>query len=304
MSSSLVDILRDANVECRLPGTDKHVRSGWVGLHCPNCGGSKFHLGIEIATGRCNCWRCGRQDVVAVLVKLTGISYREAAALWRGVAKTAPQRTEHDGRLQLPKGIGDLQPVHLAYLKRRGFDPEEIVRLWGVQGIGMHPVLGWRLFIPIHDKLGRVVSWTTRSVRQKATQRYISASLAEETIPHKTLLYGASLARHAVVVVEGPISAWSIGPGAVATFGLSYTPQQVADIAEYPVRVIAFDRGNNEQRRAERLCNELAVLPGLTEQVELESGSDPNECDPEEIAELRAKYLDFSLEPTASSGVE
>ena len=36
-----------------------------------------------------------------------------------------------------------------ADLKKRGFNPSDIQRLWGVQGIAIASKLSWRLFIPI-----------------------------------------------------------------------------------------------------------------------------------------------------------
>ena len=88
-----------------------------------------------------------------------------------------------------------------------------------LQGIGLHPRLPWRLFIPIHSH-GRPISWTTRSIGTKDKKKYITASPAEEAAPHKQTLYGLDYCRHTVIVVEGPLDAWNIGPGAAATYGL------------------------------------------------------------------------------------
>jgi DNA primase len=83
----------------------------------------------------------------------------------------------------------------------------------------------------------------------------------------------------------------AIGPGAVATFGVNYTQEQAAKIARYPVRVICFDSESQAQKQAKKLLDTLTPLPGETHNIVLESGKDPAECDPSEIAELRAKFL-------------
>ena len=102
------------------------------------------------------------------------------------------------------------------------------------------------MFIPFHYQ-GEVVSWLTRSIGDKG-QRYISASEGEESMDHKGLLYGANHCGHACVVVEGPLDAWAIGPGAVALCGTGYSRAQLLRISKFPVRVICLDRGIEAQR--------------------------------------------------------
>jgi len=168
-------------------------------------------------------------------------------------------------------------------------DPEQIQERWGVRAIGLAPNLAWRLWIPIHLH-GEVVSWTTRSIGDKGT-RYISAAPDQEAVPHRELLYGEDRAGHAVVVCEGPVDVWRLGPGAVATMGVGYTPAQVERISHHTLRVICFDGEMAAQRRAGRLADELVGFPGKTVVVELESGKDVAEADEEEIKQLRKEFL-------------
>jgi len=204
---------------------------------------------------------------------------------------------QHEGTLQMP-AAGDLHPSQRRYLENRGFDPDELVRTWGIKGIGMASRLSWRILIPIYDHRGKIVSWTTRSISEDpSVPRYISAKPSEESQHHKHLLYGAHLAKCCVVVCEGPISAWAIGPGAVATCGLGYTREQLEEIAEYPYRATCFDATPEAQRRAKKLCEDLAPLPGVTENILLETGKDPAECDKEETEAIRQQFL---FNPSAS----
>ena len=288
--------LNTHRVPNKAPGTHHHVRSGWVGTDCPKCSpnSGRWRLGFELATGRCNCWTCGIQDGAATLAKLCRTHISDVLSWWRGGRNyQAPTQSVASGTLKLPTSVGAMLPAHRHYLQSRGFDPGSLEQLWGVQGIGPGHPLQWRLYIPIHDALGTVVSWTTRRIGDGGL-RYRSAGLGEETIHHKYLLYGAHLARQAVVVVEGPADAWAVGPGAVATLGVAYSrPQALELAARYPVRVVCFDASSDAQQRASELCKWLAPLPGVTERVELETGPDPGEADPAELVELRRTYLEF-----------
>ena len=294
---TLTDLLDKYGVPWR--GADHHhVRKNWIGVDCPLCspGFGKYRLGFELTgSQRTNCWFCGRVDRVEAVSLLCGIKKSEAKRVWRPSGRTLEEvdNAEHDGILTLPKGIGELQPAHIKYLKRRGFDPQVISTIWGVQGIGLASELAWRLFIPIHNERGRVVSWTTRAMNDKGL-RYVSASSEHESEPHKSLLYGAHLAQHAVVVTEGPTDAWAIGPGAVATLGLGCTQTQLERLSRYAVRCVCFDSSLDAQRRAELLCRQLSVCSGTTDAVQLESGEDPADADRAEILELRSRYLDIS----------
>ena len=291
---TLIELLRHNNIPLKQQGEHHHAGKGWVQIDCPKCspGWGKFRLGFHPATGRSFCWVCGPVDGVAILSEVCNVSLRDSADTLRQPFRgERADNRPHTGKLQLPTA-GELLPAHRAYLKGRGFDPDEIARVWGVGGIGpLGGTLAWRLLIPIKDPAGKTVSWTTRSIKKDAEIRYLSAAPEQEAVPHKELLYGAHLAKHAVVIVEGPISAWSIGPGAVATCGLGYSQQQMGAMLDYPVRAVCFDAEPAAQKRAAELCRELSAFPGRTENIELETGSDPAEIDPAEVAEIRAAFL-------------
>jgi len=120
----------------------------------------------------------------------------------------------------------------------------------------------------------------------------LSAGYEQEAVHHKTILYGADYARHAVIVHEGPTDVWATGPGAVATCGTGFTDAQVLALSRYAVRVACFDSSDAAQRRARELCDMLAPYPGETVRVVLETGDDPAEAHPEELAELRRTFLE------------
>jgi DNA primase len=188
-------------------------------------------------------------------------------------------------QLVLPIGIVDMQTAHIKYLRSRGFNPQKIKKLWGVQGFCVHKDLSWRLFIPIEYK-GEVVSWTTRSLGEN--RRYISASEYQERIPHKELLYGEHYVRNSVVVLEGITDVWKVGPGAVALFGTGFKRSQVLKISKYPKRVICFDSEKKAQEKAEELACMLQSFPGETIVVQLQTGKDPCSASDKEVKQLRS----------------
>lgn len=283
-------ILTNAGIAVAHP-PHKNVREGWIGADCPKCSPNqrKFRLGFELDSNRAHCWVCGSFYAPAMLATLLRITIQEAhGLLGKSYSAKRSEAYQRAGALKIPDGVGDLWPAHQNYLRdERRLDPDEIQRVWGVRATGPGGRLPWRLWIPVHDKLGRIVSWTTRSIGKENKIRYLAAGDKEEEVHHKHLLYGAEHARHTIVVVEGPIDAWTIGQGCVATLGVGYTPQQKYLMSQYPIRYVCFDSEDDAQRRAYELCCDLCAMPGVTQNLVLESGKDANSADPAEVQALR-----------------
>lgn len=285
----ITDILTEYGVQYRLHGASPHVTKGWCGTICPWCGRGtdNFGLGFNLSTGAATCWKCGNANPAKALSALTGLPVGKCIELLGGMDR--PRWVERPtGKYVPPHPLEPLGEVHCRYLYRRGFDPDELVRLWSLQATTIHARLGWRIFIPVHLR-GEAVSWTTRAIGEKA-KRYVNASPSEEAVPLKRLLFGADYVRHCAVVVEGPFDVFRIGPGAVATLGLQYTGAQAAKLAKVPVRVVAFDNEPTAQVRARQLCAALSSFPGETHHAVL-SGKDPCDSPRGEIEELRRRFL-------------
>lgn len=281
------ELLEQYGIEFAREGEHHHARPGWLQLRdCPSCGSDNYHLGFNLAAQRFNCWRCGGLDFARVLVQLGALSWQDAKALHKELdAGAIPQPERKRGKLKEPARIRALLPCHRLYLQERGFDPETIVRLWHVKGIGIASCLSWRLYIPIIYR-GEQVSWTTRAIGKRVAQRYISASAAEEAINHKSLVYGIDYCRHSVVIVEGPTDAWAVGPGAGALFGTAFTPAQIRLLVEVPNRFVCFDSAPPAQAKAQELASLLSTFPGRTENVILDA-KDPGSAPRKELRLLR-----------------
>lgn len=286
---SVIRLLESLDIPHRTSGHE-HCREGWVQIDCPFCskGWEHWRLGINLTYLYANCWSCGPHDLGEVLTESSDLKQKDVRDSLSKIKKRAPPKQKHSrGRLILPKMITELKDPHRNYLLGRGFDPDMLVRYWRLRGIGVVPSrLAWRIFIPIYYR-GDVISWTTRSIGER-NPRYISAKPSQEITSHKDVIYGLDYCRGAIIVVEGPTSVWSIGPGAGATFGTSFSRAQVRLISEFKRRIICFDSEKEAQKQARRLCEMVQPFPGDTINVVLESGKDPAEAKTEEIEELRS----------------
>lgn len=307
MSESFKSILVELGVRTA-PETHHHARLGWVQFDCPFCSPNthRYRMGYNVATRAVNCWMCGRHNLPETLLNLGCKSLREAIRLSKGLPiERGVEKRLSAGKLTPPKGIGPLKGRHRQYLKGRGFNPDEIVDLWGVQGIGIASKYRWTLYIPIY-LYGEVVSFTTRQLHDDGI-RYCTASPEEERVHHKELLYGSDYCRDTVVILEGPTDVWNFGPGAVCTFGTQWTEAQLRELVKFPNRVVIFDPEAGAQRRARELVDWLSDYDGETYNVaewQAENGAtDIGSADKPFIQALRKAIFENVFEGGVAHGV-
>jgi len=284
------DILSQHNIEIA-PESNEHARPGWLQVDCPFCEkeAKQFHMGYSLEGNYVNCYRCGYHSLISTLMEMTEKSYRNCNKMLEELETETFDTPSIKGKLVIPDGVGELKRVHKKYLRGRNFDVKDIQKTWQIKGIGMHASLAWRIFIPIIYR-GDIVSWTTRSVSSDNPKRYISASKEHEALPAKSLLYGEDLTNDAIIICEGPLDVWRIGPGAVATMGVGYSQGQVEKIIKHHKRIICFDNEPEAQKRAKRLCNDISSFPGETFNAVL-NGKDAAESSDKDIWKLRRALL-------------
>jgi len=291
-----IEILQEYNIEIA-PENEGHNTTGWIGFDCPYCGpeSRKFHMGFNIAGGYVNCWKCGGHslgDTIQMLLhdyESNAMCYKITKAILDDLDIDLVKYTKHKTKrtkVVVPFAVSTMLMSHRNYLTRRGFNPEEIIRMWKVGGTEKHNPYQWRLFIPIFNQ-GQMISWDTRAIGSEIEKRYMAAPEECEVMPRKNILYGSDYARDTIIVVEGYTDVWRIGPGAVATMGIAYTPEQVLEISKYKTRYILFDNEPAAQKQAEKLCCELAVFTGKTIRLELEIAKDPDTADQRTIIGLK-----------------
>ncbi len=283
------DLLDEAGVPYHAEG--RETRPGWVNLRCVRCGKDPY-LGINLTWSYGNCWSCGHVPLAEVLREvchLKGVALKDAL---QGLPRhSRPAREVHRGTLRVPAGVGPMAGVHRDYCASRGFDPDYLAEVWGVQGIGLQGGrLRWRLYIPVHLK-GVVVSWTTRAIGKGVEPRYWSAKDDESAVPIRDCLYGVDAVRHSTLVAEGPTGAWRVGPGAVAILGSRLYPSQRVQLARVPDRIVCLDPEPVAQRRARQYCRDLAVYDGVTRNLVVRTGPDLAEASEEEVRAIRKLLL-------------
>lgn len=281
------DILHDYRIDYREAGAHHHVCEGFVGLDCPFCspGSGKFKLGYNLARGFTTCWSCGPHRTAEVLGLLTGLSPGACYSLLGGIDFEKWRGTRLTGKLEMPRGVGPLLGSHKKYLRERGFDPGAVERLWRVQGIGHIGDFPHSLFIPIYFR-GELVSWTTRRCSHTSDFRYGNARPDQERVSAKSLLYGEDYCGHTACVCEGPTDVWRIGPGAVCTFGMAFSKEQLNRLAKYAKVLVCFDGERQAQRRADRLAEEIAVVVPSVARIEL-PGCDPGSAPERHLNAIR-----------------
>lgn len=291
---NIQDFFKQYGIEYREHGSHHHTTPGRIQIDCPWCSPDtqRFRLGWHIKGRYFTCWHCGPVRVTDTLVEITKESFH---VIKEALGSVLPEdffdtKRKLSSKVQIPESVGKLQPAHIEYLQSRGFTKTRISYLIGRYGIGginhLDEKLSWRIFIPVHlDR--EVVTWTTRSIDNRARVRYLSASIEESKFNIKQLLYGEDYCkRHTILVCEAPLSVWVLGAGSVATFGTEYSSYQVNKIARYPIRYICYDSDKESQRKAKQLCNVLKVFKGETHNIVLEE-KDPGESTRKEIKQLR-----------------
>lgn len=275
----------------------KKSTKGWVQTRCPFCHSTDYHLGSHINTGAFNCWKCGKHKQTDTIKELLGISFGEANEIRKKYSTDSEIKTyvgvpEKPTRTLLracpyPCGTSELKPRHKAYIASRKFNPERIIKLWGIRATEAVGKYKWRVIIPIMYE-GKMVSYQGRDITGKSDLKYKACIKEEELINHQHLVYGIdNVVGECCVVVEGVFDVWRLGYGAVCCFGISYTMQQVNLIAKRFKKVfILFDTEDRAQLQAQKMGVLLTGRGVDVEILELEGAADPADMEQREANQL------------------
>lgn len=288
----------------------KNCTPGRVNIQCPLCGDHSNHGSFGIDRGDYQCWRCPGCSPARALSLAARLPLVEAQRVikdytTRSVHSTVQERKTATGKILESIPGGALEQPHIDYLHKRGFRAQQLVEQYGIKGTG--PISIWkssdfrlRVIIPIYDLDGNLVNFQGRDITGKQDLRYKGCPVAEAGVHHKHLLYGANLAKDLdrIVVVEGVLDQWRMGPGSVATFGTSMTREQVSLLTRWPEVVFLFDPEEEAQEHARAAARDIAACGNKVWVARADLGKnpkggplDPGDLTPAEAQELMAELM-------------
>ena len=277
-------------------------RRGTVNLGCPKCG-SRDNLAWLSRRQYFRCWSCGVLPTVETIAQLTGLSAPTIPALLKKYQTRHVQAQEEVLKggattLTYPDGTGPLLPAHLAYLKGRGLDPDQVQEEFGpIYGTGpMAAELPNRIIFPLYLE-GKAVSWQARSIHPQCDQkyRYHTCPPDKEIIHHKNIAYGLDgVAGESVLICEGVFDVMKMGRGCCHLFGISWLNVQLNELANrFSSVYVMFDSEPGAQASGKRLAEALSGLGVISVIIDPECVKDPGEWPIDQARAVRKQLLGF-----------
>ena len=270
---------------------------GWYPIHCPYCGENKYHSAVRDDNLALVCYKCGVHPWYEYVRIMTGKIWRslelqyKSELTWRDEYLLGKTERIIPERLELPDNTEPLNLRGKKYLRKRGFDPELLERVYHLKSVDFLGPYCHRIVIPIFFE-GRMISWTTRDISGQSSIRYLSCPESKELYPHKDVLYSYDLVDSGhIIVVEGIFDAIRLGKNVVATFGTGFSPEQVLLLGNFDKVTILFDGEDEAQSKAELLGGLLSGLGVEVENIVLKDIKDPGDMTQEEADKFKREIL-------------
>lgn len=271
---------------------------------CPFCKSAERTFSVNFTRGRFICFKgsCAKSGSLIYLASNLGFTYNDAPLLSStdqlrhrlftvddGVTVAAPKIEEP---VEVPP-LKQIEPGCFAwdYLRSRGLTTNDIY--FNELSLSERD-RGRRIYFPQRDETGHVVFWIARKYIHGARgPKYVNPGGSIK----KRLLYRSGVVDkdYPVSVCEGPISAIVAG-NAVATLGVLFSKEQVAEIANLGAPILAAMDGEAFSESI-KLARSLEPFGTPTKVVPLPAGTDPADIG-------RSNFLwyvqqAFALEPGA-----
>jgi len=196
----------------------------------------------------------------------------------------------------IPKEVMPLNVTQLlqigSFFNKRYLNATGVVAKYNLHWSGPIGYFKYRIIIPVYYK-GELCTLVGRDVTGKAEEKYLNYPNHLSTTNIKSLLYNIDNAKKKkLIIVEGPADVWRLGDGAVATFGIKWTTQQVKLIAMggYEQVFIMYDNEKLAQVAANGLAEELSVFIKDVNVLHAEWVKDPGELSQERADVLMQSY--------------
>jgi len=291
----IIDILRKFDVQYTTAG-EKNVSFGFIGIRCRYCDDHSNHLGIAIGSGNYSCWRCkSKGSFIKLLMKLSGMTFDESKNFLE----------EYDSQLKgdtldkindiinggqqtqsrppvvfggLPKYFEEVSrttkyPLLDCYLERRKIHLDVLIQhKCGICRVGE---CANRLVIPIFFD-GKLVSYQAADMTGAADLKYKTASsdVNQYVYNYDILESGGS-----IIITEGILDCWRVGPTACCTFGTHITKRQFGLILGKNPKEIIFCRDSDYYFSGLQYNSEIGQFAPFVENIKIvhfPDGHDPD----------------------------
>lgn len=282
--------LDSKGIEYKTEGV-KNVGHGWIGIKCVYCNDPSHHLGIELKTGRCHCFKC--QITVSCLkfiANLEHAGFNKAQKLAQRFQKTSAELNSEDeevvkksnGKLWFPKTFKELtygnEPQVVAnWFERRNYR-RKLIEKYRLHFCRITPY-PLSLIVPVFLD-GKMVSWQAMGLIEK---QYLDCPRDKCVVFNKETLYGIDEAKNTdqIVLVEGITDKWRVGNSAVAAFTKNITHEQFLLLAKkIPTNKtikVFLDKDTEHNRENKKVAMRLAEIFSDVRLIHLKFKKDPAE---------------------------
>jgi hypothetical protein len=290
------DVIRfcqDYGVDYALKG--KQVSKGWIGLPdvFNKSNDTEYHLGFNIAGSYFYSWIDGWHSVYSWLEIVASGEDIRAILVEYGDEISYVRRFDevrHNAET-ISFSFGELPKQARQYISGRRFDPDTLIKTYGLRWGGIVGNFAYRIVIPLYDKSGELVSYQGRFIgTDKSIPRYKTLSIEKSLVDPKSILYNENnVTGNTIYVMEGFFNVARWGENAVASLGTSFTESQVRLLSAYKRVIILFDSEVQAQGRAKKLATRVSAMKSRgVEIVDLELGdNDIADCSDEAIQEFK-----------------
>jgi len=235
-------------------------RRGWLKGDCPSCGEHKF--GLNISQNRSNCFKCGYNDKpIDVLMfiesidnyndlrlfldNLNSVDFIEFKDVSENVTRTSLSQINNnlpDYFLPIDKGNNRIARVARSYLKRRGFNIENLKKAgWGYCYKGKY--MGY-IIIPFYSNF-RLIYFNARLFITSGP-KFNNPPVEEFGIGKSHIIYNSDALDiyDKIYIVESVTNAITIGDNAIAICGKVLSTYQLNLIIKSHCRkvIVILDR--------------------------------------------------------------
>jgi hypothetical protein len=253
----IIKIYKKYNIKYYTEG--KNVSQNWINIQCPCCSDKSWHLGFNSEKQYYYCWKCQYHSIKEIFTKLK-IPLSELKNNTQSIILNKLNNKEIIKKDFILPGT-KLNDNHKNYLLNRDFDANYLENKYKLLGTNhLDQKYKFRIIIPIIYN-NQIVSFTSRDYTNKQTLRYISCPKEMEIIEHKNILFNYDNCQNSfIIIVEGIFDCFRMDDNCCATFGISYTKEQVNLLTKYETIYICFDNEIDAQKQAEKLGNELSGI--------------------------------------------